>query len=663
MSCVVTKPRICKNETIKHTEVTYHPAVPSVPPTPGVPATPAKLAHDFNIGWNSGAISGAAISGDCDFVLSVNPSSIGVVAGINRSNNGVGYKEIEHGLYFSRGKATVYESGSAKTSAFYFVSGDSFTVRRSGRTVSYLKNSTTIYTSLVDSSGIVFADSSLYMGGDTIDFASFSLAEIQHSTSSASFFPIGGTASDKYVCSSSSSMLAIAGNSYNLAHGISAASMPPLSGSAANKTYSSSHGKLLPITTTSNSGDLNPGYAISNGSLAYLIGSAHGITGELGISYGSFYSIGGLSSDRPYASSSVSLQPLGAFSTFIVSEDPGIRGGASLAIPSINIYATGHDSTGENSFSGTLPMLDLIANCGANAILTLNGIELTANATSTNLGHSSLNLPGLSIEAYATTGGVSSANLVIPGAFNLVGYSGSVCEVTIGGFTIAASGITGAVGRASLTIPLFELESDGTSYGHASAELTLPAFQAGDTAQSWLALPGMLLTAVGTATVAATFEAYAVNLQHTADADGVTVDEVTRYTNFPFTHVVRYQNSYFGANSTGLYLLEGTTDAGAAIPYEIETHPDTFGHTGMKTAVSAYFSGRIDPELTAKIVAGQDAPQTYSYTSPRGATAQAHRVKFGRGVKDRYLAVGLAGDGVLELDEIELEIQKLKRRI
>ena len=139
--------------------------------------------------------------------------------------------------------------------------------------------------------------------------------------------------------------------------------------------------------------------------------------------------------------------------------------------------------------------------------------------------------------------------------------------------------------------------------------------------------------------------------------------EVTRYTNFPFTHVVRYQNSYFGANSTGLYLLEGTTDDGAAIPYEIETHPDTFGHTGMKTAVSAYFSGRIDPEMTAKVIAGQDAPQTYSYTSPRGATAQAHRVKFGRGVKDRYLAVGLAGNGVLELDEIELEIDKLKRRI
>ena len=138
---------------------------------------------------------------------------------------------------------------------------------------------------------------------------------------------------------------------------------------------------------------------------------------------------------------------------------------------------------------------------------------------------------------------------------------------------------------------------------------------------------------------------------------------MTRYTNFPFTHVVRHQNSYFGANSTGLYLLEGTTDDGAPIAYEMQTQPDTLGHTGMKTAVSAYLSGRIDPELTAKVVAGEDNPQTYSYDSPRGATAQTHRVKFGRGVKDRYLAFGLAGEGALELDGIELEVSNLKRRI
>lgn len=342
----------------------------------------------------------------------------------------------------------------------------------------------------------------------------------------------------------------------------------------------------------------------------------------------------------------------------------GSEGGfADIAAPSPKLFSRAHSSAGENGFSYTT-MIQAVSAFGGAACKIEAPIQiLSIEATVTGYGAASMVPPAPVVVAIGTVSTLGSAD-IRPPTPSIVGYSGAVIDITLqGGVQINATGLTGAIGRATITLPLFELSATGTMENYGGADLLAPMPGLGGQGQAWIQPVMAFIEAIGTATVAATFEAYAVNLQHTADADGVTVDEVTRYTNFPFTHVVRYRNSYFGANSTGLYLLEGTTDAGAAIPYEIETHPDTFGHTGMKTAVSAYFSGRIDPEMTAKVIAGQDAPQTYSYTSPRGATAQAHRVKFGRGVKDRYLAVGLAGNGVLELDEIELEIEKLKRRI
>ncbi len=132
-------------------------------------------------------------------------------------------------------------------------------------------------------------------------------------------------------------------------------------------------------------------------------------------------------------------------------------------------------------------------------------------------------------------------------------------EVTRRGF---ADRITGA----AITAPLFKLSASGTAQNYGGASLLAPSPRLGAQAQAWLIAPGATLTAAGTAVVTATYEAYALNLNHPPAQRGIPeIDELTRYTNFPFTHIVRYQNSYYGANSTGLYLLEGTTDDGALI--------------------------------------------------------------------------------------------------
>jgi hypothetical protein len=598
--------------------------------------------------WSAGARSVAEFSGDCLFSFSVPASVSGIAIGLNSLNASSQPEEIQHGFLFTGNTYYVVESGIRRTAPATI--GTSFSIRREAGVVTYFADDALLYTSLTPSRGTVFLDASMFGEGDSVSAAE--AVELYTATVSAAFRPMAVSASDSgdvrvFAEFAPMSVSAIQG-------AFVSASFAPMSARAANGVIISPSGVsiAIPPLQAYSEGGLWPGVTAD---LPPIQVAAFGPGAPIGVT-ARFPRIIAFATAGEVSNSVQLLLPA------ITSELPSF-GSASIVPPSPTLYAVGRSSAGDFSAHVAPPSPTMAAYAGANASITAPGPSLSITATVTGFGAASISAPSPVIAALGTVSTLGSADL-FPPIPTIVGYSGAVIDITMqDGMQLHATGVTGAIGRASLTLPLFELAATGTMENYGGADLLAPMPALGGQGQAWIQPVMAYMEAIGTATVMATFEAYAVNLQHTADADGVTVDEVTRYTNFPFTHVVRYKNSYFGANSTGLYLLEGTTDAGTAIPYEIETHPDTFGHPGMKTAVSAYLSGRIDPELTAKIVAGQDAPQTYSYASPRGATAQTHRVKFGRGVKDRYLAVGLAGHGVLELDEIELEIDKHKRRI
>jgi hypothetical protein len=200
-----------------------------------------------------------------------------------------------------------------------------------------------------------------------------------------------------------------------------------------------------------------------------------------------------------------------------------------------------------------------------------------------------------------------------------------------------------------------------TAQTYGWADLTLPMLQPGSTIYLDATLPMLELDAYVSEVVVRTYEAYAVNLKHNSDK---AVDEVTRYTNFPFTRIVRYKNRYYGIHSDGnLYLLEGATDAGTAIPWSFKTGITDFGTSFEKTVVSAYFRGRMGASEKVQLYAGEKAAKVYNYSNPRGAKAQNYRQKFGLGIKDAYFALGASGSGVMELDAIETELHQMTRRI
>lgn len=333
---------------------------------------------------------------------------------------------------------------------------------------------------------------------------------------------------------------------------------------------------------------------------------------------------------------------------------------AALSSPRATFYAAGRSSAGDNDFTYTSPPPSLSANGGANGKLTAPAQTLVVTATVTGWGRASLAAPAATLFAAGTVSGTASTALSVPTA-SLIGYSGAVCSVTLtGGATMQASGTAGGIGRAVMSCPLFELTASASAQDYGSADLLAPAPRIGATAQAWLAAPGAKLTAIGTAVVAVEYEAYAVNLRSELEGGG---NEVTRYTNFPFERIVRYQGSYYGMAADGLYLLEGSTDGGAPIEWVLRTGTTDFNKPEKKNTASAYVGGRLGPATTFTVFTGEKSENQYAYTTPRGATAQNYRQKFGRGLDARYYAFQMEGDGELEMDDLTIEVAPRTRRI
>lgn len=309
----------------------------------------------------------------------------------------------------------------------------------------------------------------------------------------------------------------------------------------------------------------------------------------------------------------------------------------------------------------------LAAYGGANATLGAPSGLLAITATVMNWGSAAVRPPAAKVSASGTVSAVAGASLAPPMA-SLVGYSGAVVSITlVGSPTVLATGNSGTIGVAAVTAPLFDLVASGTVNGLSYADLLAPSPRLGATAQAWLVAPSAQLTAIGTAVVTATYEAYALNLNHTtrysAGQPIKPTDEATHYTNFPFTHVVRYKNSYYGANSTGLYLLEGTTDDGADINWNVQTAFSDFGSPNLKTLNSAYFGGRFGPVTNVTLLVSEADTEAYVYTTPLDDTAKNYRQAFGRGNKARYYAVAADGAGEVTIDSITFNIATLARRI
>lgn len=344
---------------------------------------------------------------------------------------------------------------------------------------------------------------------------------------------------------------------------------------------------------------------------------------------------------------------------------PSAHATAEFYAPSATLSSDG--SPARNIGALTAPQQTLSAFGGATAKSTAPLQNLVITGTFTVAGTAALASPTPILSATGKVSAVASAALTAP-AGRAAGYFGSIISVSVSGSpAVAATGTTGALGRAEITAPLFDLSIRATAQNHGSAVLAAPTGRLATTGAAWLVAPGATLTAIGTAVVAVSYEAYALNLKHNPTPGVEPVDELTRYTNYPFDRIVRYKNSYFGMNSTGLYLLEGTTDFATPTPTEVPWSYKTalmdMKSVQLKNVSMAYFGGRMGPAATVSVYVGEASVAPYNYTTPRDATAQNYRQPLGKGLKSRYYAFGASGTGELTLDTLSLDVAVLARKV
>ena len=134
---------------------------------------------------------------------------------------------------------------------------------------------------------------------------------------------------------------------------------------------------------------------------------------------------------------------------------------------------------------------------------------------------------------------------------------------------------------------------------------------------------------------------------------------LSAYDNYEFNSYCRVGDTYFGARDDGLFQLDGDTDAGDAIDAHITSMMLDFGTSKQKRVVSAYLGYTAAGSLILKVRSVEDGEYTenwYEATSMVAATPRESVQPLGRGLKSRYWQFELANvaGADFEVDKLEL---------
>lgn len=123
-----------------------------------------KTAAD---GWgNSGFYSSQSFSGNgyVSVVVGAMGAPYGRMFGLSTSSPDSNYTTIGFGLNLFYTSLEVYELGTIKATLASPVVGDVLSIHREGTTITYRKNGSVLYTSLLSSSGSLIFDAALFNG-------------------------------------------------------------------------------------------------------------------------------------------------------------------------------------------------------------------------------------------------------------------------------------------------------------------------------------------------------------------------------------------------------------------------------------------------------------------------------------------------------------------
>lgn len=338
----------------------------------------------------------------------------------------------------------------------------------------------------------------------------------------------------------------------------------------------------------------------------------------------------------------------------------------STTLPALRLTASG----APRAFSGvvtTLPELAATARGGHYATFTLPTITATATGTTIAMARAIMTIPMVEVEATGRVAGQSSVQTRLP-RIEVSSFGGHQAEVTLPAITASATTTVGGAAQAELSLPRITAAAHGYRDDTARVDITLPMLVMTPSAVVEITLPAFTVLAHGQPVLTDAYEAYVLNMNQPLDDNPrnnfeAKVEQVTRYTNWPFIQVVRLGDAYYGVAEDGLYELGGATDNGTEIDWDFETCKTDFDDPHKKAVASAYIGGQTGPDLTYTLRSGDDVDRMYEYVTTKVVQKRNHRQKFGLGRRVRYYSFGLAGRGEAAIDTLEFELLSTTRRI
>lgn len=334
--------------------------------------------------------------------------------------------------------------------------------------------------------------------------------------------------------------------------------------------------------------------------------------------------------------------------------------GINAAMPMATVRMTGGNSV-LNTITAAMPMAQVAMRLGdsVRAAMPMPAVRMEGTSTILVKINATMPMPTVAMTVTKTESASVTASMPRP----QVAMRGGMRVSAV--MPMAQVLVTGtAEGRLSITavMPMAQVSCTISKDNTVSIEAEMPMLVAGPWGHIRAVMPMARVDMVLNTVVVITYEAYAINLK---PGNKAGVHEVTRYTGMPFTGIVRWRGDYYGWGPGGLYLIGGDTDDGAAISWAWNTGITNFGSRQMKAVRETFIHGRLGPSATAKVSIGEAADVSYAAVIERGRNAQAHRIKYGRGLKAEYWSFGLsdATGSAMEVDSMQHEPKPLSRKI
>ena len=343
-----------------------------------------------------------------------------------------------------------------------------------------------------------------------------------------------------------------------------------------------------------------------------------------------------------------------------VAMKTGMRVAIAAPMPVVNAVISGRN----NAINITAPMPLVEMRMGNKIAISAPVPTVQMSGTTTGTIRISATAPVPQVGMVMTATGAISIQAKAPMA--TVEMRGGANVVVVAPMAqVAMEMTTGSVISITATAPMAEVDMRMSKGETISVEIDVPMPVAGPWGRIVAVAPMAQVTMVMRTVVSVTYEAYAVNLKPGANMP----NQVTRYTNFPFNQIVRYQGKYYGVASDGLYLLGGDTDYHAVTPagppWAFKTAVTDFGSSRTKVTRETFLGARLGPTVSASVSIGEAADVTYAAQILRGANAQNHRVKYGKGLEARYWSFGFSdtAGGEVDIDTLEFDARETGRKM